>query len=72
MFPEAKLPNSLSSIVKENLKMTLQLFMQLCLTIWAAYMKTVLIKILLSCYVHEDTGFLLSESGFDDFSLCST
>ena len=67
MFPEAKLPNSLSSIVKEKPQDDVTVIHAVMPNDMGGIYENSINKNFTSCYVHEDTGFLLSESGFDDF-----
>jgi hypothetical protein len=67
MFPDAQLPNSISEIVRDKPQEDVKILHAVMPNDMGGIYENNINKPFTSCYVHEDTGFLLSESGFNDF-----
>ena len=67
MFPKAELPHALADLVKKNPQDDVAIIHAVMPNEMGGIYENNVNKPFSSCYVHEDTGFLLSESGFDDF-----
>jgi len=67
MFPKAELPHDIMEQVRNNPQDDVVILHAVMPNEMGGIYENNVNKPYSSCYVHEDTGFLLSESGFNDF-----
>ena len=67
MFPKAELPHALADIVKKKPQDDVVILHAVMPNEMGGIYENNINKPFTSCYVHKSTGFLLSESGFNDF-----